>query len=231
MSCFKQEFQEFIFSKINCSNYYEFLNDWNTQFTINLEQIQKNVISEITPNILKEDKLTDNFQENSHIKEFIKSVDDIIENNESNSKINDSNEFKLLKEEDDIVPDLLSDDDSDSKSDSSNNDIEFTHSINNGQILVNSTKKFITKKITKLIKSNGGFWLKKKNIWTFPLSSRSFVENTLHSKNIAQDKDKVIITPKPDDPRYGISIIYDKSGNIGIWDQNIKGWVFTRLHI
>ena len=124
---------------------------------------------------------------------------------------------------------------SDSESDDEQKDvnIDFTHVIENQQIILTPGKKFIPKKMSKLIKKNMGVWLKHKNIWTLPLSAKNFVETTLKSSNskpfnINQEKDKVIIYPKQDHPKYGASAIYDKTGNIGIWDNNIKGWVFQK---
>jgi len=77
--------------------------------------------------------------------------------------------------------------------------------------------------------------VKTKNMWIFPMSSMSYIENTLKSqsnslfiKNINQEKDKVVITPKQDHPKYGAPVIYDKSGNLGVWDNVLKGWIFQK---
>ena len=60
LSCFKDEFQEYIFKNANVNNYYEFINQFQNQFSINLQPILKmdddctfqNIT--VTPSIIEE---------------------------------------------------------------------------------------------------------------------------------------------------------------------------------
>ena len=47
-------------------------------------------------------------------------------------------------------------------------------------------------------------------------------------KNITHENNKVIVIPKLNHPKYGTPIIYDKTGNIGIWECSTKGWIFSK---
>lgn len=233
LSCFKNDFQEYIFKKLNCNDYFEFINKYENHFTLNLLNIQE----EKSIPILEDDSQSCTFKNITSLTvddTFIhtEQIEQQIEKLENNTNLIIENNIENNIEK--IVSQIDSDE-SDEEDDEDKNDVQFTHYIDNNQIYVTPNKKFISKKMGKTIKKNGGYWLKQKNQWIFPLSSKHYVENTLKSqgntnliKNMNQEKDKVFIYPKPDHPKYGASVIYDKSGNLGIWDQTIKGWVFQK---
>ena len=81
----------------------------------------------------------------------------------------------------------------------------------------------MNKKNAKKFKKNGGKWMKKNNQWIFPISKKHFIDNIIQKKQsesfiqeIKQENNRVIIIPTQNHPKYGTSIIYDKSDNIGI---------------
>lgn len=41
LSCFKDEFQDYLFKMANVNNYYEFINQYQNQFSLNLQPILK----------------------------------------------------------------------------------------------------------------------------------------------------------------------------------------------
>ena len=43
LSCFKAEFQEFIFKKLNCNDYFEFINSYNNDFILNIDNCEQDV--------------------------------------------------------------------------------------------------------------------------------------------------------------------------------------------
>ncbi len=230
LSCFKPEFQEFIFKKINCNDYFEFINNFENNFTLNL----LNISLDKSSNTLEEDIQTCTFRnvsnysiEDSSIIQCDLQTDIAIDNIEKPNETNiEDNIEKIISQ----IDTDESDDEDDEK-----NDIQFSHYVENNQIYVTPNKKFISKRLAKTIKKNGGYWVKTKNMWIFPMSSMSYIENTLKSqsnslfiKNINQEKDKVVITPKQDHPKYGAPVIYDKSGNLGVWDNILKGWIFQK---
>jgi hypothetical protein len=69
------------------------------------------------------------------------------------------------------------------------------------------------------------------NNWVFPLSNLQFVKNlnaNMCIKEIRNEEKRTIIFPTNKHPKLGVSVIYDKKGNIGIWDNIIKGWIFQK---
>lgn len=229
LSCFKMEFQEFIFKKTECNDYFEFINKFENNFILNLKLLEnekeipfieddpqsctfKNLVSYT----IEDSTLVSPEQIEKQVEQLEKIVDSNIEDNIE----------KIVAE----INSEDSDEDTDDKT-----DLAFSHYIENDQIYVTPSKKFISKRLGKTIKKNGGYWVKQKNLWIFPLSAKHYVEYTLNSqannsqiKNIQQEKDKVVIIPKIEHPKYGSPTIYDKTGNLGIWDNMIKGWVFQK---
>lgn len=200
ISCFKHEFQEYIFKKVDCLDYFEFINKYENSFSLNIPIIYPK-------NIIQEDESCTYKSINSDIQS------EVIEQN-------------VEKNIDKIISEINSDESDEEEDEEEKIDIKFNHIFENNEIHVFPNKKFIPKRLGKIIKKNNGYWVKQKNMWIFPLSSKQFIENTLQSSKNTQDK--VIIHPKPDHPKYGLSTIYDKSGNLGVWDQSIKGWVFQK---
>jgi len=231
LSCFKEDFQKYILKKLNCENYYEFLNIYKNDFSIKFTKVSE----------YQEKKDSLNYQLNEEDSSNCEYKNFDFKTNES-SEITTNNNL----EEEPLNNDTNNQDDSpkelnfentskESDEDIVDDNLNFTHYIEKEQIFVNSNKKFIPKKLSKNFKKNGGEWLKSKNIWIFPLSAKNFIENYLSSLNtesliqsISQEKSRVIIHPKINHPNYGTPIIYDKTGNVGIWDISIKGWIFQK---
>jgi len=221
LSCFRVEFQEYIFKKLDCSDYFDFINKFENNFSLNLLNIndQNNIIIEDNTNTCTFNNLTSVTVDDSSLLNTL---------NEKNT-LEDNLETNIER----IVARI--DSDSSEEEDDDKSDMQFSHYFENDQIYVIPSKKFVSKKLGKIMKKNNGYWVKQKNIWLFPMSSKHYVENILNSqnssnliKNVNQEKDKVVIYPKQDHPKYGSSCIYDKAGNLGIWDNSIKGWVFQK---
>jgi len=173
LSCFKDEFQEYLFKMANCNNYYEFINQYQNQFSINLHPILK-----------ADDDCT-------------------FQNMTSSSIIEDSTETK--------EPDIL-----------------YPYTIENKMIMIKKEPTF-PKKMNKIFMSHGGKLVNQN--WVFPLTSLPFVKNlnsNLCIKEIRNEEKRTIIFPTNKHPKLGESILYDKKGNIGIWDNIIKGWIFQK---
>ena len=170
LSCFKDDFQEYIFKMANVNHYYEFMNQYQNQFSIILHPIIK--------------------------------VDDDC----TFQKIEDSTEDKDINE-----PDIL-----------------YPYTIDNKMIILKKDTTY-PKKMNKVFMNNGGKLVNQN--WVFPLTSLSFVKNlnsSLCIKEIRNEEKRTIIFPTNKPPKLGESIIYDKNGNIGIWDNIIKGWIFQK---
>jgi hypothetical protein len=176
LSCFKDEFQEYVFKVGNVNNYYEFINQYKNLFSINLYPI-KNIDDDCT-----------------------------FENITNPSIIEESSEDK----------------------DSNDLDILYPYTIENKMIII---KKEVTfpKKMNKIFMNNGGKLVNQN--WIFPITSLNFVKNlnsSLCIKEIRNEEKRTIIFPTNKHPKLGESIIYDKKGSIGIWDNIIKGWIFQK---
>lgn len=210
LSCFKPEFQEFIFKKYEVKNYFEFINNFNNNFELILNNREESITNIVFPN-------PKNLDEDC-------SFNDILET--KNSEELEESDVSFDSEE---YENELSSNDEEIKE-----EFDFTAIYENNQIILKSPNKIRNKKIIKLIKKNGGKWIKKKKQWLFPLSSRSFIESITSQekfskiKEVRQEPNKVFIIPNNDHPKIGVSIIYDKSGNIGVWDNDIKGWIFNK---
>jgi hypothetical protein len=177
LSCFKEEFQEYIFKTVNINNYFEFINQYNNQFSIIL-------------------------QSNLKIDE-----DCTFQNMTSPSIIEDSTEDKEDKDTDILL---------------------YPYTIENKTIVIKHNFS-IPKKMNKVFMNHGGKLVNKN--WVFPLSSLQFVKNlnsNLCIKEIRNEEKRTIIFPTNKHPKLGESVIYDKKGNIGIWDNIIKGWIFQK---
>lgn len=220
ISCFRPDFQEFIFKKLDCNDYFEFINKYQNSFNLNIST------QKIFP-IPEEDSCT--FK---NINEFSSAP---AETNTENVEVPQDLYDRNVEENIDKIINEINSDESDDEEDCDKGDVKFSHYYENNEIYVQPNKKFFSKRLAKNFKKNGGNWIKQKNIWIFPLSSKQYIEETLASqnnsnliKNCNQEKDKVIIYPKLDHPKYGVSTIYDKAGNLGIWDNSIKGWIFQK---
>ena len=168
--CFKDEFQEYLFKIANVNNYYEFINQYQNQFSINLQQIVK----------MDDDCTFQNLEDSTEDKENIES------------------------------------------------DILYPYTIENKMILIKREATF-PKKMNKVFMNNGGKLVNQN--WVFPLTSLPFVKNlnsSLCIKEIRNEEKRTIIFPTNKHPKLGESIIYDKKGSIGIWDNIIKGWIFQK---
>lgn len=218
ISCFRQDFQEYIFKKLDCNDYFEFINKYQNSFNLNISN------QKIFP-IPEEDSCT------------FKNINDNITTQEINTEQEVPSDLYDRNVEDNIdkIINEINSDESDDEDEFDKGDVKFTHYFENNEIYVQPNKKFFPKRLAKVFKKNGGVWIKQKNIWVFPLSSKQYIEETLASqtnsnliKNFNQEKDKVIIYPKVDHPKYGVSTIYDKAGNLGVWDNSIKGWIFQK---
>jgi len=209
ISCFKEEFQKFIFENLNIQNYYEFINIYKNQFELNIQCINcSDNIQDILPiNLLsvEEECSFNSIKQTENTQDYNKSEDEDTDENITD----DTDENNYL-------------------------DQNFSYTIEESNIILKSDKKFINKKIAKKLKKNGGKWNKKTNEWHFPLSKKHYIDNFILKKNdnliqeIKQENNRVIIIPTSNHPKFGTSIIYDKSDNIGIWDNSIKGWVFDK---
>jgi len=177
LSCFKEEFQEYIFKTANINNYFEFINQYNSQYSIILQSNLK----------LDEDCTFQNMTSSS-----------IIEN---------STEDKENKEIDILL---------------------YPYTIENKTIVIKHNFS-IPKKMNKVFMNHGGKLVNQN--WIFPLTSLQFVKNlnsNLCVKEIRNEEKRTIIFPTNKHPKLGESVIYDKKGNIGIWDNIIKGWIFQK---
>jgi len=230
LSCFKLDFQEYIFKNLGVNDYFEFINKYENNFSLNIlninnitsineEESNSCTFKNINPSIIEDSSIINSEQ-----------IDLSINPNEEISRsISDNVGSNINK----IISQIDSDDSYDE--DEEKSDVKFTHYIENNQYYLTSSKKFISKKLSKSLKKNGGYWLRNKNLWIFPVSSKNYIENILGSelissqiKNISHENNKVIVIPKMEHPKYGVSTIYDKTGNLGIWDNSIKGWVFSK---
>lgn len=173
LSCFKEEFLEYLFKTANVNHYYEFINQYQNQFTITLQPIMK--VDE----------------------------DCTFQNMSSPSIIEDSTEDE---------PDILL----------------YPYTIENKTIIIKHNSS-IPKKMNKVFMNHGGKFVNQN--WVFPLTSLQFVKNlnsNLCIKEIRNEEKRTIIFPTNKHPKLGESVIYDKKGNIGIWDNIIKGWIFQK---
>jgi len=228
LSCFKLDFQEYIFKNLGVNDYFDFINKYENNFSLNIlnnitsineEESNSYTFKNINPSIIEDSSIINSEQ-----------IDLSINPNEEISRsISDNVGSNINK----IISQIDSDDSYDE--DEEKSDVKFTHYIENNQYYLTSSKKFISKKLSKSLKKNGGYWLRNKNLWIFPVSSKNYIENILGSelissqiKNISHENNKVIVIPKMEHPKYGVSTIYDKTGNLGIWDNSIKGWVFSK---
>jgi hypothetical protein len=176
LSCFKDEFQEYLFKMANVNHYYEFINQYQNQFSINLQPILK---------------LDD---------------DCTFQNLTDSSDINETNEPNELNE-----PEIL-----------------YPYKIENKMIMIKKEQTF-PKKMNKVFMSHGGKLVNQN--WVFPLTSLGFVKNlnsSLCIKEIRNEENRTIIFPTNKHPKLGESVIYDKKGSVGIWDNIIKGWIFQK---
>jgi hypothetical protein len=177
LSCFKDDFQEYIFKIANVNHYYEFMNQFQNQFSINLYPIIK----------VEDDCTFENITT-------------------THSIIEDSTEDKEINE-----PDIL-----------------YPYTIDNKMIIIKKDTSF-PKKMNKVFMNNGGKLVNQN--WIFPLTSLPFVKNlnsSLCIKEIRNEENRTIIFPTNKHPKLGESIIYDKKGSVGIWDNIIKGWIFQK---
>jgi hypothetical protein len=173
LSCFKDEFQEYLFKMANVNHYYEFINQYQ-----NLQLILK-----------VDDDCT--FQNMTTPSPSI--IEDSIEPNEPKE------------------PEIL-----------------YPYTIENKMIMIKKEQTF-PKKMNKVFMSHGGKLVNQN--WVFPLTSLSFVKNlnsNLCIKEIRNEEKRTIIFPTNKHPKLGESILYDKKGSIGIWDNIIKGWIFQK---
>jgi len=107
-------------------------------------------------------------------------------------------------------------------------DILYPYTIENKTILIKKEATF-PKKMNKIFMNNGGKLVNQN--WVFPLTSLNFVKNlnsSLCIKEIRNEENRTIIFPTNKHPKLGESVIYDKKGSIGIWDNIIKGWIFQK---
>lgn len=219
LSCFKNEFQKFIFESINIKDYYEFINVYENKFELELNcldcgiKLENKDISENTEN-------TENIEELKSEKLLINLLpvdEDCSFNNIEKESTSDNDSIEEYSSDED-TKELTS----------------FSFTIDNNNILLKNENKVKNKKMLQLLKKNGGKWMKKKKYWLFPLSSKPFIESIVNQdklskiKEVKQEPNKVLIIPENDHPKMGVSIIYDKSGNIGVWDNELKGWVFNK---
>ena len=239
LSCLKSDFQDYIFKSIGCNDYYDFINKYQNNFTLNLLNIEEEYQNEpeidqcTFKNITNISKIDESNVIN--VEANIEYITEVIKPSmEPTIVIEQTTEQNIENNIDKIISKIDSENDSDDEEDEKI-DIQFSHYIENGSIYLIPNKKFIPKSLSKTIKKNGGNWIKSKNIWIFPLSSKHYVENILGSqntnnyiKNISHEKDRVIIEPKIGHSKYGTSVIYDKTGNIGLWDSALKAWVFNK---
>lgn len=224
ISCFKEEFQNYIFENLSLKNYYDFINTYKNDFHINIEchncsENIPNLESEINVLTIDEDCSFNDIKPDEKIEEKIeKLISDETTDNIEQEKTESDYEYSSESETEDI-----------------NLEQNITYVIENSNIIVKSDKKFMNKKNAKKFKKNGGKWMKKNNQWIFPISKKNFIDSIIQKKQsesfiqeIKQENNRVIIIPTQNHPKYGTSIIYDKSDNIGIWQNNIKGWVFDK---
>lgn len=219
LSCLKEDFQNFIFKKIGCENYYDFIHNYKNNFEITISKLDK----QISPlNYLNEEEST-----NCLFKNFDPKSLNMIENSENLDEKEKKDDQEETKSSSNLSEDL--------EEEKIETEVNPKYFVENNNIFLNINKKIINKKMTKLFKKNGGSWIKSKNIWLFPLSAKNFIENSLTSlnsesfiKNITHENNKVIVIPKLNHPKYGTPIIYDKTGNIGIWECSTKGWIFSK---
>lgn len=179
LSCFKEEFQEFIYKSVNVSNYFEFINKFQNQHSLILSNI-----------LLTEEDC---------------SFKDITTNTTITKMVEDSIDFT-----------------------SDDYEILYPYVIENKNIIIKNNTS-IPKKMNKLFMKNGGKL--NNNNWVFPLSNLQFVKNlnaNMCIKEIRNEEKRTIIFPTNKHPKLGVSVIYDKKGNIGIWDNIIKGWIFQK---
>ena len=107
-------------------------------------------------------------------------------------------------------------------------DILYPYTIENKMIMIKKEANF-PKKMNKVFMNNGGKLVSQN--WVFPLTSLNFVKNlntSLCIKEIRNEEKRTIIFPTNKHPKLGESVIYDKKGSIGIWDNIIKGWIFQK---
>ena len=232
INCFTPEFQQYLFKKINVENYYEFINSYNNSFSLSISHINQSSFINLLP--IEENCSFENIDNDLCISEEIQD--------------NVEEEIKKITYEDNTLENTKTSTESEPESEEEENEEEmetsnlpnFSYIIESEKIHLKSEKKFITKKIAKKFRRNNGFWNKKKNEWIFPLSAKKFIDSIIpktttsnstpnHIQDVKQEENRVVITPTSSHPKYGTSVIYDKSGNIGIWDSNIKGWIFNKI--
>lgn len=127
----------------------------------------------------------------------------------------------------------------------------FKYFIENEKIYLKSLENLSKNKKRKL-RDHEGVFLKNTNCWSFPLTSKDYILENLKPKNetfeILEEEDekeelktdkniiqnfyfqdnKAFLIPTLEHPQYGKSVIYDKTGNMGIWSVKLKGWIFQK---
>ena len=231
LDCFKEEFLNEILLSLNYKSYYDLLQNLkkiNFDLELDLENgnIEETVEAQETETVEVESEVDEEDQEyrpNETKKEEQKLID-FIKNEYCEDEENEDQQnitYKLTYFEKD-----------------------------NGVYIESSSKKHIPKSLVKKIKKNGGKWIKKENAWKFPKNQlkvivndfgaekREYVlknpikqkmENNLQNKSIDKIVEvggDIVILPKHNHPMYGKKITYDNNFNMGIWDNDLKGWKF-----
>ena len=202
--CLSDDFQKYVLEKIGCANYFEFINQYQNNFQLIISPKHSN--ENLSPKLLE--NLSPKVSEN-----LIEISLDISEN-----KLDLDNE-------------------------------QFTYFIKDENIYL-KTPDTLSKNRKKKLRDNEGIFLKKSNCWSFPLSAKTYVLDVLKpsnetfevleepkeelktDKNIIQkfyfQDNKAFLIPTSEHPQYGKGVIYDKTGNMGIWSVTNKGWIFQK---
>ena len=245
LDCFKEEFIKNILSSLNCDNYYKLLQNLKKiNFELDLELNEENIEDEVY--IKKE--IVNNQEEENNIElsqdKNIKLLQENEDKEENNIELSQDKNIKLLQENEDK-------EENNQVEEYKKNKYQLLYyEKENALYLESNSKKHIPKGIVKKIKRQGGKWIKKENSWKFTKNQlkvlvnefgaekRDFtsdspikekMENSLQNKSIEKiievDGDLVII-PLQNHTMYGKKITYDNNFNMGIWDNNLKGWKF-----
>lgn len=201
--CLSDDFQKYVLEKIGCKNYFEFINQYQNNFQLTISSKHITELSSIEPDTSQPvlSKKLDNVE---------------ILDKKINCDVQDSDVFKYFIKDDNLFL---------------------------------KTNESLSKNRKKKFKENEGTFLKKSNCWSFPLTSKTYILDNLKpsyekfevldeddkeeikTENIQKfyfEDNKAFLIPTTEHPQYGKSIIYDKTGNMGIWSVKNKGWIFQK---
>lgn len=223
LNCFKDEYLREILTKTGYANYFDFLNNNNnTVFTIDID--------------IGNSKNIENNKIHSNSNINPKPMD--IDVNNDNTNVN-------MSEDDEMNCSGSSSSENINENDCVNHTMNkvcgfgFTYMKKFNSIFLSTENKNLSKSMLKKLKKNRGKWCRDISSWVFPMSSFHFITNDLNAvekndtniENVYEKNKKIYVQPTKEHTDYAKTVVYDKKGNLGIWDHSLHAWVFEKKEI